>query len=253
MLPMTEVATTTKFQIAAGMFLVFALPCMLLVRDHRTPRPGSSAVAIRAAASSLRTTLRALPKHRALLWFLLANFCFVDVLNTAILYFADLTESLFADSAPDNLLIIAALMLNGLAMVFGISLGPWTDRRPLQVMAASGIALLLAMIGGTVFGGYSVTGFLLTLVTFGAFGLAGIWTAGRKLVLLLAPDGRTGEYFGLYGITMKLSMFGAVIYSVVADGYGTKAALLSQTPQLCLGLALLSMVRLPKRPASETA
>ncbi|HEX6810200.1 MAG TPA: MFS transporter [Planctomycetota bacterium] len=293
----------TKFMLAAAMFLVAASPCMLLVRDQRPPRAGTSAAAIRAALSQLGSTLRELPRHRALLWFLLGNFCLVDVLNTAILFFADFTKDVFRAAAHvhcldwsggnsmlvslgdtfaqidvakgtrtvldaphlfglqflgeeglTNLLKIAGLVLNALALPFGILLGPWTDRAPLAVMRTCAVALLGALVGGTVFGGSSVLGYLVTLAALGAFGLAGIWTAGRKMVVLLAPPERVGEFFGLYGITVKLSVVGSALYAIVADAYGCKPAMLAQGILLLLGLGCLAMVRIPARPqATPTA
>jgi MFS-type transporter involved in bile tolerance (Atg22 family) len=162
---------------------------------------------------------------------------------------------------------IAGLGLNGLALLFGIGLGFLSDRRPLGVMRASAVALLLALCGGAFFGGRSALGYLLTLVLLGAFGLSGIWTAGRKVVVLLAPKERVGEFFGLYGITVKLSVIGSSIYGLVADLAGTyttapdgtstlvphdQAAMLAQSVQLVLGLAFLAFVRLPDR-RGETA
>jgi len=261
-----DIPVKDKFPLAAAMFLVFALPCLILVRDHRKPRTGNSGEAIRGAFASLRSTIRQLPRHRPLMWFLLANFCFVDVLNTAVLFFSELTRSSFADAAAagpirllwlefdgagalTQLVMVLGLALNGLALVFGLSIGRWADRAPLRLMACSGIALLGALIGGAVFAGNSALGYLLTLVTLGAFGLTGIWTTGRKIIVVLAPPDQVGEYFGLYGITTKLSVFGAVIYGLVRDAYDAQTALLSQGPQLCLGLLFLAMVRLPQRPA----
>src|SRR5262245_14099844 len=255
----------TKFLLAAALFLVVALPCMVLVRDPRPPRAGPSGAAIRAALRQLASTLRELPQHRALLWFLLGNFCLVDVLNTAILFFADFTKDVFRPAAQagglllfgkeiagedglTNLLKITGLALNGLALPFGILLGPWTDRAPLWVMRTCALALLGALVGGTVFGGSSALGYLATLGALGAFGLAGIWTAGRKMVVLLAPAERVGEFFGLYGITVKLSVVGSAVYGIVADAYGCKPAMLAQGIQLLLGLGCLAMVRMPARP-----
>ncbi|MBL8730425.1 MAG: MFS transporter [Planctomycetes bacterium] len=253
------VADPTRFVIAGLMFLVGALPCLLLVRDLRPSRSGSARSSMRAATSSLAEALRRLPRHRALLWFLLGNFCLVDVLNTAVLFFADFTVDVFqrdldqgalqvlgvAITSREGLLSLMGLCLNGLALAFGIGLGIWTDRAPLRVMRTSGLALLGALIGGAVFGGHSAAGYLLTLVALGAFGLAGIWTAGRKILLLLAPPEHVGQYFGLYGITTKLSVVGAFVYGVVADAWGSKAAMLVQGVPLLLGLACLAMVRLP--------
>jgi UMF1 family MFS transporter len=253
---------TTRFVLAALLFLAGALPCLLLVRDRRPARRGDVGSSLRAAATSLREALRDLPRHRALLWFLLGNFCLVDVLNTAVLFFADFTVDVFqADldagsltllgttiDSKAGLLACTGLCLNGLALVFGIVLGVWTDRAPLRVLRTSGLALLGALVGGAVFGGHSALGYLLTLVALGAFGLAGIWTAGRKIVLLLAPPEQVGQYFGLYGITTKLSVVGALVYGLVADAWGSKAAMLAQGVPLLLGLGCLAMVRLPPAP-----
>ncbi len=258
-LPLHE-RPTAAFPLAAVIFLVAALPCLVLVRDPRPPRSGDRRGALVRAARELAATVRGLPRHRALAWFLAANFCLVDVLNTAIQYFASFTRNVFADAAANGtlalfgttyagddgliaLLVVLALALNALAAVAGIALGPWADRAPLAVMRASAVALCGALLGGTAFGGTSALGYLLTLVLLGAIGLSGIWTAGRKLVLLLAPPERVGEYFGLYGITLKLSVVGAAVYGVVNDHAGAKPAMLAQAAQLLLGLVFLAMVR----------
>lgn len=263
-LPTTD---RVRFLVAAGLFLVFALPCLLLVRDPRPVRTGKRAEAMRAALRQLAATLRSLPRYRALLWFLLGNFCLADVLNTAILFFADFTMEVFRDAADarslsllglelvggnglTTLLMITALALNGLALLFGILLGPWTDRNPLAVMRASGLALLGALAGGTAFGGQSPLGYVLTLGVLGAFGLAGVWTAGRKMIVLLAPPERIGEFFGLYGITLKLSVVGFAVYPLVADAYGCKPAMLAQGIPLLIGLGCLAMVRVPRPDAA---
>lgn len=262
----------SRFPVAALLFLAFALPCMLFVRDQRPPRPGTAGAAVRASGRELWATLRELPRHRALLWFLLANFCFVDVLNTAVAYFAGLTAALFRPAAEagvltlfghayvgasglDAFVVHLGLALNGLALLFGVLLGRATDRAPLAVIGASAAALLVALVGGAAFGGTNPHGFVFTLVLGGAFGLCGIWTAGRQVVLVLAPPDKVGAYFGLYGITNKLSILGTVVYSIVFDlaaspPIGHRQAMLAQSPQLCLGLVFLLMVRLPRRGAA---
>lgn len=251
------------FLTAALLFLALSLPCLLLVRDRRqiTLPQGPLGTVMRDANRRLLATLRELPRHPTLMWFLIGNFCLVDVLNTAVLYFAAFTKEVFAERAAagyslfgavfqgeagvESFLQIAGLCLNLIAMLVGISIGRWTDRNPLGVMRTSAVGLLLALIGGALFGGVSPLGYLCTLVALGAFGLTGIWTAGRKIVVLLAPPEQVGQYFGLYGITVKLSVVGAVVYGFVDHAYGSKPAMLAQSTQLLLGLGCLLMVRLP--------
>ena len=119
-------------------------------------------------------------------------------------------------------------------------------------MRASAVALLLALIGGAVFGGKHALAYLGTLVVLGAVGLTGIWSAGRKIIVVLAPPDQIGQYFGLYGITIKLSVFGAVIYAFVDHSYGSKPAMLAQSAQLLIGRFCLFMVRLPAKQIATT-
>jgi UMF1 family MFS transporter len=264
-----DLARVEPYFVGAALgFLLFALPCLLLVRDRRPPLAADrGAAALRQSLRALLGTLRELPRQRALLFFLLGNFCLVDVLNTAIQFFGDYVKEVFRASyerhelslfghpfaptaaSPDGMLVaflgVLGLLLSVLAMLFGILFGFWTDRHPLRVMRTAGIALGIGLLGGALFGGGNTTLFVLTLIVGGALGLAGIWTAGRKVVLLLAPPGQVGQYFGLYGITVKVSVLGSTVYGVIADRGGPHTALLAQTVPLLLGLLFLGLVRLP--------
>jgi UMF1 family MFS transporter len=251
-------------------FLLFALPCLVLVHDTRRIEPGPLGPAVRAAWSSLGETLRELPRHRALVWFLLGNFCVVDVLNTAVQFFGDFVKDAYRDAfaagtlqwfglafGPQAGTMVAFLGALGLAFsllafAFGLVVARWTDRRPLAVMLAGALALGVALAGGACFAGGDTTAFTLTLVGGGALAMASVWTAGRKVVLLLAPRERVGEYFGLYGITVKVSVLGSTAYGLVADHFGCVPALLAQTVPLLLGIGCLAMVRLPARPGTTT-
>lgn len=84
--------------------------------------------------------------------------------------------------------------------------------------------------------------FYLLVVLFGGVGLAGIWTAGRKLLMDLAPRAQLGEYFGLYGITVKLSVIGSTVFVVVLDNWGARFAMLAIAIPLGIGIALLLRV-----------
>ncbi|MCA8964644.1 MAG: MFS transporter [Planctomycetes bacterium] len=264
----THFDSNVKFWLAGATFLAFALPCMLLVKNPRRQTTAPARVVVREAMTSLGRTLRELPGDRQLLLFLVGNFCLVDVLNTAVLYFADFTLDTFRPASQagtlllfgkqfagqdglDGFLQVMGLGLNLLALVFGCVLGAFTDRRPLGVMRVSAVALLGALVGGSWFAGRDPLGYFASLVMLGAFGLAGIWTAGRKLVLLLAPADRVGQYFGLYGITVKLSVIGSVVYAQVADAWGSQAGMLAQSVQLLIGLGCLCLLRKPERTEED--
>lgn len=252
-------------------FLLFALPCLLLVRDTRAIVPGPLAPALRASWRGLGRTLRELPRHRTLCWFLLGNFCVVDVMNTAIQFFGDYVKEAFAEpfargtlrwfglefgpqaGSMVEFLVVLGLVFSALAFLSGLLVARWTDRHPLAVLRLAALALGVALAGGAWFGGGDTTAFTATLVAGGAFGMAGVWTAGRKLLLLLAPRDRIGEFFGLYGITVKVSVVGSVLYGVIADHTGSRTALLAQCVPLLLGIGCLAMVRIPRAGTTNPA
>ena len=94
-------------------------------------------------------------------------------------------------------------------------------------------------------------------------GLSGIWTAGRKLLIELSLREKVGEYFGLYGITTKLSVIGSAVVGVLQDVVskqtgsdltGWKVAIGAQAGPLLLGILFLALVKKPQPgPASATS
>lgn len=261
--------------VCGALFLLTAIPCLLFVHEkrHIDRKPFSMAV-VRERGADLWETIRTMPQHRTVLFFFLGNFFLVDVLNTAILYFGAFTGDIFKAQAQAGELsffgrhieqsgtfaMIMGLALCSLALVFGSFSGWLSDRiHPLRVLRGSGWCLLVGLIGAIVSGGRSTELYLLTLGVAGAFGLAGIWTAGRKVLLLVAPPDDIAQYFGLYGITLKLSVLGSTSFAVIADvifawqktkvaedialATSQKAAIGFQLIQLLLGLGLLYVIR----------
>jgi UMF1 family MFS transporter len=273
------------FAISAAIFFTLALPCFLLVHERRVQaREKFSGALIKRQFASVLRTIKGLPRDRTVMWFLLGNFFCVDVLNTAILYFGAFTSGTFFVNAgtptdpawvaregadltlfgmvietQKELLTLAGLSLNVLALVFGIALGFMADRwGSLRVMRLAAAFLALGLLGAAWGGGNSLTLYMVGICGFGALGLAGIWTAGRKLLIELSPREKLGEYFGLYGITTKLSVLGSAVFGFVFDAVsgatgndliGWKAAMTLQALPLLIGLGFLALVR--KRPAAS--
>ncbi|MCA8937853.1 MAG: MFS transporter [Planctomycetes bacterium] len=275
-LPMQDkIGAQNTFYLTAALFLVFALPSFLFVKERRVlaREPFSSDLVKRSFGAVLKT-VKSLPRNKPVMWFLLGNFFCVDVLNTAILFFGDLTSTTFAPaiSAGDakifgytietstGLLMLAGITLNGLALVFGVTLGFLTDKLgSLRVLRFSAACLVVGLLGAAFAAGETVLGYLVGICGFGGLGLSGIWTAGRKLLIELSPREKVGEYFGLYGITTKLSVIGSAVVGVLQDVVsertgseltGWKVAIGAQAAPLLLGILFLALV---KKPNSKPA
>jgi UMF1 family MFS transporter len=270
----------TLYPILAGIFLVFALPSFLFVRERRVvSRERFTLQLARDQARTLVTTLTTLPRHRQIMWFLLGNFFCTDVLNTAILFFGDFTQNAFFVNAgtPEkenwvpriplelfgfeftsrrSLLIVAGLALNILAMVFGVTLGFMSDRfGSLKTMRFSAWCLVFGLLGAALWAGDNLTLYVIAICGFGPLGLAGIWTAGRKLLIEITPRERLGEFSGLHGIAMKLSVVGSSVFGIIdslarnwsgSELTGLRAALAFQAVPLLLGIFCLYMMHTPK-------
>ncbi len=241
-------------------FLICALPCMLLVRDRRPIiRDPVTLSLIRGQWWELLGTIRNLPRQPALMWFLLANFCAVDVLNTAILFYGRFIQDCFkplADSGNLTLfgrpyplstfLIIGGLAVNVPALGYGLILGYFADRFGSARMFVVSIACLSGgLAGAAFFGGWAPMLFLVSICFFGGLGLAGIWTVGRKMLIQLVPRELVARYFGLYGITNKVSVVGSTVCGVMISLYGPRIAILSQV--LPLLIAFFCMYRMTRR------
>jgi UMF1 family MFS transporter len=239
--------------VCAALFLVLSLPCLVFVRELRVTEHRASTWSLVAEQwASIGRTLRAIRQNRTLLLFFLGSFFLIDVLNTAILFFGSLTEGLFQHLADEGRLDlighftdaatfakVLGLVLCFLAFVFGCGIGWLGDRyHPLRALRLSGWCLMLAFFGAMLSGGRSPWLYALSMCVLGAIGLAGIWTAGRQLLIVLSPPEQVGEYAGLYGITNKLSVIGSTTFALVADWSRTTVGdSFAVTPAVSLALS----------------
>jgi UMF1 family MFS transporter len=200
-----EGESQAAFLPAAGLYLAFALPCLLFVRDHPPDRarrspdvPAESGAPWTRLAQSLRRAARH-PYGRLLA----ARFLYVDALTTAIMFLtvyarrtgdfstADV-DLLFLFSTP--FAIVGALGA-GLASATG-----WVGPRRvlLSVLAATSMCLLAAGLSGA--GDVLwVSGPIL------AIALGALSATDRAFLLALVPESRRGEGFGLYALIGNLS------------------------------------------------
>jgi UMF1 family MFS transporter len=235
-------------------FLVFALPCFVLVRERRTRPAGEGAGAVASAAlAQLRRTLHEARKHAAVGRFLLGRFLYVDAVATVIAYM-----TVYADRVGD-LSAAAKSGLLGVSVVFAaagaIAAGPLVDRHgPRRAL----VAILAAFTGGLVVTAAVGSAWILWLagplvgVTLGT-----MWTADRVFMLRLSPADALGEFFALYGLVGRLSsgvgplvLWGGVIW-LLADGTAIAGeAAASRVALLVLAGACLAGV-LVIRPLSD--
>ena len=232
-------AMRVAFFVAAAAFFISALPVFLFVH---APAPATATrLTLRVVGEQFRglgRTLREVVSHRPVLCFFVGNFLCTDVVNTLIMWTRPYLMKGAAYTEKESLGILLAMSVS--AFVLGLAMGWVTDRLGAKraLLAAAGSLGACIVVGGLVHERWVVVP---TVLLLGSGGLAGVWVAGRKFVLDIAPPERAGEFFGLYGVTQKLSVLGCVLFAAVADWSGSyRAALLSLLVPLAVGIAFLA-------------
>lgn len=223
---------------AAGiLFFVFALPLCFWVPERKVGT--SCPLSLKQMGTEWKKvfgTLGSLMRHPQLLRFFLGNFFVVDVMNTMIFWMVVYMARVF--TPPANSLMIVYLAFNFTAFVFGFVAGRLTERWSAHgVLLGASLSLFLTVVMLVLVKGFWA--FVALALTGGSFGFAAVWTAARKRVVELSPPDQIGEYFGFYNLTTKVSVVGSLLFSILADQFGFRGALLSLAVPSGLGFLFL--------------
>ncbi|UCF80522.1 MAG: MFS transporter [Acidobacteriota bacterium] len=211
--PGADVLRANVFLPTAALYLLFALPCLVLVRD-RFPSPSQSPSDMPGARTGsiawkqvvrapleLRAVLRELRARPAVARFMLASFFLLDAMHTVIAFMAVYAANavgMGSDRITLLLFIAPAFAFLG-SLGYGALAHRTSARAGMHVCFANwtlGIALALAALSE---GAFWVAGFLVGM------GLGGVWTVARVRLLELVPPEEAGKFFGLFALTGKCS------------------------------------------------
>jgi UMF1 family MFS transporter len=205
-------STPATFALVAGLFLVFAGPLFLLVREReRGGTRFSAADAVRSFGQLAKTVAHA-REAPGLLRFIVARFFYSDPVNTAIAVMSSF--AVYAVGFTEGQALQVLLILTVVAVIasfgWGFLADRWGPRRTLfAVLAvwAVGLAILTLFL--------STIPFLFAGALLGA-GLGGVGVVDRLMLLRLTPPDRVGEMFGLYGLVGKFSaVIGPLVYGII--------------------------------------
>jgi UMF1 family MFS transporter len=236
-------ATSGTFVLVAGLFLLFAAPLFLAVREQLRPRARFSAIDAVRSWSQLAATVRHAADTPGLLRFIVARFFYSDPVNSAIAVMSAFAVHAvgFTEGQALQVLLILTVVAVLASFGWGFLADRWGPRRTLFAVLgtwAIGLTIITLVL--------STIPFLLAGALLGA-GLGGVGVVDRLMLLRLSPPERIGEMFGLYGLVGKFSaVVGPVAYgtivAVLLDGLGTGAyqiAIASLFLLLVVGIVIL--------------
>jgi UMF1 family MFS transporter len=197
--------------ITAGIFACASLPTFLFLRERARPLPGAVEGARRVFAR-LMDTLGHARRHADLWRFLVCLVFYQAGIQTVVALAAIYAQQAIGFTTRDTLVLV--LVVNVTAALGALAFGEVQDRlghvRTIIVTLCgwlAAIALAWAAQGPALFW---VAANLVGLC------LGSSQSAGRALVAYLSPPDRAGEFFGLWGLAVKLSsILGPMTYGLV--------------------------------------
>ena len=231
--------------ITAGIFALASIPTFLLLRERATPKMieyrTNEGVAISMAWLRVRQTMHNLRKFADLRRFLLCSLFYQAGIQAVITLTAVYANQAMNFSIQQTLLLV--LVVNLTAAVGAFLFGHVQDR----IGHVRTIALTLAGWIVTILLAWAAREPTLFWVAANVAGLClgASQSASRALVGVLAPPSRAAEFFGLWGLAVKLaSVAGPLTYgaSTWLTGGNHRQSLLVTGSYFVIGLALLSGV-----------
>ncbi|MBW6520211.1 MAG: MFS transporter [Desulfoarculaceae bacterium] len=230
--------------ITAGIFALASLPTFLLLRERAVPSI-ICGVQLRQAWLEVWQTLNHLQQFSDLRRFLLCSLFYHAGIQTVITLTAIYASQAMKFTTQEILLLV--LVVNITAAVGAFLFGHLQDaighvRAIALSLAGWLLAILLAWSAQT------------PLLFWTAANIVGLClgasqSGGRAIVGLLAPPSRLAEFFGFWGLAIKLaSIAGPLSYGATTwlTGGDHRRALLFTGSYFIVGLILLSGVRVPR-------
>ena len=243
---------TLYFTLVAALFVVFAVPCVLFVRErgNPNPRPVVGARVIRESTRQTIETLRQGQQYPGLLRFLIGRVFYTDAVNTVIAFMSLYTVNVALATglgADEGRRQAGYIMLSAIsfAVAGGFAWGWIVDK----VGPKRTLNVVLALWMG-IFGLAAAIGFLrlplsvlYVLAALAGLALGGVWSADRPYMLRLTPPDRVGEFYGLYGMVGRFSAItGPVLWAATTWLVVERGGASELTGQAWAILTLLAMV-----------
>ena len=231
------------FQTTAILFLLFALPCFLFVRERaRADARPMTLGALRQAFGNVRGAIARARSYPGLGRFLLGRYFYTDAANTAMAFTAIYaTNELGFTEVQTTLSLgvgIAAAIIGGFVWGSVVDrIGPKkTLQRVLGIWLVTFVAIILIPVLHLPPPLYYIA------AAFAGIGLAGTWSADRPLMVRLSPPRYLGQLYGLYAMVGRFSaVIGPLMWGIIVNtlGLGRPVAIFSLFIMVCISYLIL--------------
>jgi UMF1 family MFS transporter len=209
------------FRAIAGLFLLFALPAFLLVKERPRPSQVGRPPALRDSARRLVDAWRRARTFPGVARFLVGRFFYTDAINTLINGFLTIyviEELEFSDDEVQALLAVAITA----AIAGGVLGGRVVDRiGPRRMLHAVLNGWLVAFAIGIAAGASDTAPLAWPLGALGGLCLGATWASDRVYMARISPPAYLGEFYGLYATVGRFaSILGPLMWGVIVTVLG---------------------------------
>jgi UMF1 family MFS transporter len=216
------------FKAIEVLFLMFAIPTFLFVKERpRSPEAGRPPT-LRASARRLVEAWRRARTYEGVARFLVGRFLYTDAVNTLIGGFLTIyviEELAFSDEQVQGLLAVAIVG----AIIGGLGGGRLVDRYgPRRVLHGVLWTWVVAMGMGIAAGVATIGALAWPLGVLGGLALGATWAADRVYMQRISPPRYLGEFYGLYATVGRFAtILGPLMWGIVVTvlGFPREAAL----------------------------
>ena len=231
-----------SFLIAAGMFLLFAIPLFLVVPDQQK-RHRVTLQILRQGASRLSQTLHSLGQYKNVARFLSAYFLYIDAINTIIIFSSIFARHSLGFDLTEILLFFALVQTSALigSVVFGVLADHIGHKQSLTITLIVWLFITVTAYFVTDKTTFFVVGF------FAGIALGSSQSTSRSLFTAIIPAEKRTEFFGFYSFFGKASaILGPLIFGLISSIIDQRTAILSVSVFFIGGLILLRYVDVQK-------
>jgi len=265
-----QLMTRLSLVLTAVYFAAFAVPIFLRVQERSAvgKLPGGMTL-VRLPFHRLAETIRAVRRYKEFGKFIIAFLVYNDGILMMLGFAAILGTVLFGMGTEQ---MIIFMILVQLASIPGAYVMGWvTDRMGARSALFLSLTGMIASVLWLYWTSSSLSFYIIGLLA--GFSLTGAQSVSRTMVSLLAPEGRSAEFYGFFAIAGRTSSFigplvfgivahrmtlwyqGRDLVSTVAEQQGHRIAVLSIGAFLLVGFLLLLLVneRAGRKAASEAS
>ena len=214
-------ATRLAFLCAAAWWMLFTIPLLLKVKEPKKGRPPPFRQAVGASFSKLARTLREIIKMRALLWFLIAYWFYIDGVNTIITMSVNYGKTIGFETGD---LLKTLILIQVVGVPFALLFG-WLGQKfgPTKLLHTG----ILIYLGVTAYGSIldiepaNLFGFKISKIYILGFLIGsvqgGLQALSRSYFVSMIPRERAAEFFGFYNMIGKsAALLGPIVMGTAA-------------------------------------